>query len=164
MQFKIITLLLAVALLVGCEREQQDKRIPQKINCVNNLKQIGIAFSLWPRDHGGQYPFNLSTNAGGTLEFCARDKDGFDTNACLHFMVMAGEDYLRVPWLLVCPQDRTKKAATNWTNLNPENITYRLRTGTNINEATTQAIIVVCPVDGNVLYCDGTVAEKKFRP
>jgi hypothetical protein len=132
----------------------------QKINCVNNLKQIGIAFKIWEGDHGDQYPFNVSTNTGGTMEFCAVGKDGFDGNAFLHFKAMAGEEYLRVPLLLVCPQDNSKKAAINWASLRSENVTYRLHSGRNISDASPHAILAVCPMDGNVLYCDGTVLEK----
>jgi hypothetical protein len=142
----------------------QNGRVAQKINCVNNLKQIGLAFRIWDGDHGDQYPFNVSTNAGGTMEFCAVGKDGFDSNAFLHFKAMAGEDYLRVPLLLVCPQDHSKKAATNWASLGSENVTYRLRSGKNVSDTNPHAVLAVCPVDGNVLYCDGTVMEKGVKP
>jgi hypothetical protein len=135
----------------------------QEINCVNNLKQIGLTFRLWEIDHGDQYPFNVSTNAGGTMEFCAVDKDGFDRNSFLHFKAMTGDDYLRVPLLLVCPQDGSKRAATNWASLGPENVTYRLRSGTNISDTNPHTILAVCPIDGNVLYCDGTVLDKNGK-
>jgi hypothetical protein len=137
------------------------ERKAQHITCVNNLKQIGLAFRLWEGDHGDQYPFNVSTNAGGTLEFCVVGKDGFDRNTFLHFQVMSNE--LSTPKLLICPQDRSKKAATNWTSLGPENITYRLRSGRNVSEANPRAILAVCPVDGNVLYTDGTVLDKNGK-
>jgi hypothetical protein len=135
----------------------------QEISCVKNLKQIGLAFRLWEGDHGDQYPFNVSTNAGGTMELCAAGKDGFDSKSFLHFKAMAGDDYLRVPLLLVCPQDRSKKPATNWASLRPENVTYYLRSGKNISDANPHAILAVCPVDGNVLYCDGTVLDKNGK-
>jgi hypothetical protein len=138
------------------------ERKAQKINCVNNLKQIGLAFRVWEGDHGDQFPFNVSTNAGGTMDFCAVGKDGFDSNAYLHFKAMTGDDYLTVPLLLVCPQDRSKKPATNWASLGAENVTYRLRFGTNVSDANPRAILAVCPIDGNVLYCDGTVEEGKL--
>ena len=134
--------------------------VKQEINCVNNLKQIGLTFRLWKGDHGDQYPFNVSTNAGGTLELCAVDKDGFYSNSFLHFKAMTGDDYLRVPLLLVCPQDHTKRAATNWASLGPDNVTYRLRSGTKASDANSHTIFAVCPIDGNVLYCDGTVLDK----
>jgi hypothetical protein len=142
-------------------RRPPDEKKAQHISCVNNLKQLGLAFRIWAGDNQDQYPFNLSTNAGGTREFCAVGKDGFDANSFLHFQIMSNE--LLVPLLLVCPQDRSKHAVTNWANLSPANVTYRLRSGTNTVEANPQAILAVCPVDGNILYCDGTVLGKNEK-
>jgi hypothetical protein len=127
----------------------------QRINCISNLKQIGIAFKLWQDDRGDQYPFNVSTNAGGTRERCAPDQEGFDRNAYLSLQVMSNE--LTAPKLLVCPRDKSRKMATNWVNLRAENITYRFRCGTNVTESNPKAVLAVCPVDGNILYADGTV-------
>ena len=37
------------------------KRKAQRINCVSNLKQVGIAFRLWEGDNGDRYPMAVST-------------------------------------------------------------------------------------------------------
>jgi prepilin-type processing-associated H-X9-DG protein len=140
-------------------RRPPDEKKAQHITCVNNLKQIGLAFRVWSGDNQDQYPFNRSTNAGGTREFCALDKDGFDRHTILHLLVMSNE--LSTPKILFCPQDRAKHAATNWADLTLANVTYRLRSGANVNETNPQAILAVCPVDGNILYCDGSVKEHK---
>jgi hypothetical protein len=104
-------------------------------------------------DHHDQFPFNVSTNEGGTREFCARDSDGFDRNAWRHFQVVSNE--LSSPAFLVCPRDREHKPARDFQSLGPENATYRLRTGTNLTEANTKDVLVVCPLDGIEVYCDG---------
>ena len=44
------------------------KRKAQRINCVNNLKQDGLAFRLWEGDNGDKYPMAVSTNKNGTME------------------------------------------------------------------------------------------------
>ena len=131
----------------------------QRISCINNLKQIGLAFRIWSGDNYDQYPFNLSTNAGGTLELCAREADGFDGNGWLHLLVLSNE--LNTPKVLVCPQDRRRKAATNFTSLRAEYVTYRLRSCADVNETNAQAVLAVCPVEGNTVFCDGTVVEGK---
>lgn len=125
----------------------------------HNLKQIGLSFRIWSGDNCDQYPFNLSTNAGGTLELCAREADGFDRNGWLHFLVLSNE--LNTPLVLVCPQERSRKAATNFSMLRVENVTYRVRSGTEVNETNAHAVLAVCPVDGNTVYCDGTVVDGK---
>jgi len=131
------------------------KRKAQKPQCISNLKQIYVGFRLWESDHGDQFPFNVSTNTGGTVELCAPDRDGFDRNAYRSLQVMSNE--LTVPKLLVCPRDKSRKVATNWAGLRPENITYRFHCGTNIIWNNPKAVLAVCPMDGNVLYADGTI-------
>ena len=49
--------------------ERQQEQAPSS-DCANNLKEIGIAFKTWALDHNDQFPFNVSTNSGGTLR-CA---------------------------------------------------------------------------------------------
>jgi hypothetical protein len=47
--------------------------------------------------------------------------------------------------------------------LTAANVTYRLRSGTNIGDTHPREILAVCPVDGNTLYCDGTVLDKNGK-
>ena len=133
----------------------------QEITCVNNLKQIGLALKQWALDNGDHYPFNLTTNAGGTRELCAGGLDGFDRQAAVHFQVLSNE--LNTPRILVCPKDHSKEPAKDFSSLQPSNMTYRLRFGTNLDDSHPTEILVVCPVDRNTLYCDGSVKEGK-RP
>jgi hypothetical protein len=71
-------------------------RLP--IRCVDNLKQIGLAYRVWAGDNNDTYPMQVSITNGGTMELTA---DG--RNAWLNFLVMSNE--LVTPKLLVCPQD-----------------------------------------------------------
>src|SRR6266568_2342776 len=91
---------------------RRDMPRAQRINCVNNLKQIGLGFRQWALDNNDQFSFNVSMNAGGSLEFCDRDKDGFDRNAFRHLQPMSNE--LNTTKILVCPKDRSRKAAADF--------------------------------------------------
>jgi prepilin-type N-terminal cleavage/methylation domain-containing protein len=44
------------------------KRKAQKINCVNNLHQIGLAFKSWEGDNGDKYPMAVDTSTGGAKQ------------------------------------------------------------------------------------------------
>src|ERR1035441_2819767 len=100
-----LVLIVLTTVLVGSlqTRPRRDWHMAPTVSCQNNLKQIGLSLRTWAIDNDGQFPFNVSTNAGGTRELCARGGDGFDTNAALHFQVMSNE--LSTPLLLVCPND-----------------------------------------------------------
>ena len=140
----------------------EGERMVQRINCISNLKQIGIGFRLWEGDHGDQFPFNVSTNAGGAMERCTVDKEGFDINAYLYLRTMTDE--LTSPKILTCPQDHAKKPASDLASLQAVNVSYQFHSGTNITEANPQAILAVCPIHGNLLYCDGSVREVRNDP
>jgi hypothetical protein len=127
----------------------------QSVKCVNNMKQVGLAVRVWAIDHDGEYPFNLSTNKGGTLELCARGSDGFDRNAAFHLQVVSNE--LSTTKILVCPGDTKKQPALDFQSLQPAHVSYQMRSGTNINETVPEEVLAVCPIHGHELMCDGSV-------
>lgn len=159
-----LCVLLAVAIQFarkGGSLGREEKVRARRVSCVNNLKQIELALHQWSLDHDKHLPFHLSTNAGGTLEHCARDATGFDRNSALHFQVLSNE--LVTPPVLVCPSDSSEKKATDFAVLRPENVSYRLITGTNVALSDPKAVLVVCPIDGNRLYGDGRVEAARSQ-
>lgn len=154
----ILVSLIALYVQWSREKARHGPRV-QEINCGNNLKQIGLALRLWAGDHNEQYPFNVSTNDGGTRELNAVGQDGFALDAAIHFAALTNGDAMTTPLLLICPQAPSQKPARNFSELKPENVTYRLRVGTNISESGEKTALVTCPIDGNTLYTDGKVVE-----
>ena len=142
---------------VGVIGPIQPKRPADELSdqCVNQLTRIGIAFNIWARDHNYKYPFNLSTNAGGTKEICVPSKDGFDANAAMHFKIMSNG--LSAPKILVCPADSSKSPATNFSGMKEENVSYLLHTEPDVDESHPEAILARCPIHGHTLYCDGHI-------
>jgi competence protein ComGC len=89
----------------------------KRINCVSNLKQIGIAYRLWEGDHNDKYPMAVSVTNGGTMGLA----DG--RNAWINYFVMSNE--LSTPKILHCPTDANRFAATNFSaGFNNQNISY----------------------------------------
>jgi hypothetical protein len=91
----------------------------QRINCVSNLKQIGIACRLWEGDNNGKYPMGVSVTNGGAMELAATG------NVAVCFQVMSNE--LSTPKILLCPEDTHRTYATNFsTGFSSANISYFL--------------------------------------
>ncbi|MGA2867048.1 MAG: DUF4190 domain-containing protein [Verrucomicrobiota bacterium] len=157
----VLSLVVLPAMLLPALARAQGQA--QSASCQNNLKQIGLAFKIWATDNNDQFPFNVSTNSGGTLELCAPGPDGYDRNAALHFMVLSNE--LSTPRVLVCPSDSGKSFALNFLNLQAANVTYLLRTGPGVNETNPATVLAVCPIHGKVLLTDGGVQQRpRGRP
>jgi hypothetical protein len=104
----IIGILFAGALYVFFLPEivQYQKRAP-RINCANNLKQIGLAFKLWAGDNQDRYPMQVPVAQGGTLEFV------WTGLVYPHFQVMSNELYS--PMILHCVSDKSRTTAPNFT-------------------------------------------------
>ena len=149
----LVTLVILPALLLPALSRAKGKA--QRISCVNNMKQIGLSFRVWAIDNNGNFPFNASTNNGGTLELCLPGSDGFDRNAAVHFQVMSNE--LSTPKILVCPADTKKQPAFNFVSLQPGNVSYQVFSGTNVTEVNPDRVLAVCLIHNNVLLCDGSV-------
>src|SRR5450759_5176243 len=107
-----IVAILAAMLLPALAKAKQRA---QRINCVNNLKQVNLAFRIWAVDNNDKLPMSVPAKKGGTMEFVEGG------NAFRHFQVMSNE--LTTPKLLVCPAD-IRQAAARFVNLQNENISY----------------------------------------
>ena len=152
-----VTVILLSAMLLPALSKAKGKA--QSINCINNMKQIGLAFRTWSIDNDGNFPFNVSTNKGGTLELSLPESDGFDRNAVFHFRVLSNE--LSTPKILVCPGDSKKRPALDFLSLEAANASYQLRSGANITETNVEAVLAVCPIHNHVLLCDGSVQMRR---
>jgi prepilin-type processing-associated H-X9-DG protein len=75
----------------------------KRIDCINNLKQLGLSFRIWAGDNGDRYPMQLSVTNGGTMESATRGA------AWPHFQVLSNE--LNTPKVLVCPKDKPRVQA-----------------------------------------------------
>jgi hypothetical protein len=142
-------------LLPGCIKTVDDGSMTDVARSKQNLKQIGLAFIMWADGHNDHFPFNVSQALGGTRELCHRDNDGFEENPVPVFMVMTNE--LPNTRILVCPNDKTKKAAADFASLTTNNISYKLRTGTNVSPDHLKEILAVDSINGLALHCDGSV-------
>jgi competence protein ComGC len=89
-----------------------------RIQCVNNLKQVGLATRVWEGDNNDRYPTAVSVTNGGAMEMMT------GPNAWRNFQVMSNE--LSTPKVLFCPKetDKDRFVATNFTFLNNSNLSF----------------------------------------
>ena len=95
------------------------KRKAQKINCVNNLHQISVAFKTWEGDYSDHFPMAVSTAKGGAMEdVCSAPISVYPPAGITNvFCVMSNE--LSTPKVLYCTSDTApgRGAATNFSQL-----------------------------------------------
>ena len=113
----VLAVFMAILLPQFISPHPMDRARAERIQCVNNLKQIGLAYRVWEFDHDGEgkYPMFESVTNGGSMELVT------GTNAWRHFQVMSNE--LGTPKVLICPAD-DRTSATNFTWLNNSNLSF----------------------------------------
>ncbi len=110
----VLTILFAFLVPLGMRGH---KASPSRIECVNNLKQIGVGFLTWAGDHDGKFPMEVPMANRGMLEFI-RSQSSF-----MNFQVLSNE--LATTKVLICPADKNRTAAMNFTSdLNNSKVSY----------------------------------------
>ncbi len=165
---------------------QAAKAKAKRVQCVSNLHQMGVAFHVFMHDHDSKFPMQVSTNNGGTLEYL--------TSSYLipnqfyfgyrHLQALSNE--LVGPTVLVCPADRDRFPAPDFSDFNDYNVSYfvganadysqpnsMLAGDRNITNAAQGAVSIIRLSNGtavnwtsimhvfkgNVLFSDGRVVE-----
>jgi hypothetical protein len=120
----IVTIAILAAVLLPANG---GKRKAVIISCVNNLKQLGLAYKIWGGDNNDHYPMEVSVTNGGTMELI-NTPDAWRT-----FQVMSNE--LSTPKVIYCAADSLRASyATNWGDDLKNKISYFIgfdATGTN---------------------------------
>jgi len=103
----VVIIVLAVVAAIVLPAFRAAHSPTQPINCVNNLKEIGLADRIWAGDNNDKYPMEISVTNGGTMELAATG------DVIATFQAISNE--LSTPKVLICPEDQGKIFATNFT-------------------------------------------------
>lgn len=116
-------------------RQEEERR-----ECVNHLKQLGLAARVWALDNSDKYPTSL--------------------------VLMSNE--LNSVKILICPSDKSKArhASTPWAGFSDEMSSYQFLATGDKDEEFPQSVLSKCPIHHNYGLADGSVQminPKKYR-
>ena len=129
----IIAILAALLLPVLTQGQARARRL----ECVNNLKETGVAFHAYAHDHNGRFPMEVPVRDGGSLEFVqnAYRVTGEFYFSYRHFQALSNE--LVTPKLLHCPAEATRLAAARFSTLQNDNLSYFIGVAAMFDKPTT---------------------------
>jgi len=113
------------------------KEKAESIQCINNLKQMGLAVRVWALDNNDMSPPDM--------------------------LSMSNE--LSTPKILVCPADHARQAAANFASYSAANCSYEYLAPSAPDTEPTR-VLFRCPIHGHVCLSDGSVQSSvaKLHP
>ena len=106
---EVVVLLAIVSILTGLliPAFTRPRTNSNRVACVNNLKNVGLAMRIFSSEHEGQLPMSLPASRGGTRELTQ------DVNRIWEQFLVFTNAWAS-PRFLWCPKDVQRKAATTF--------------------------------------------------
>ena len=132
----LVVTLIALLVLLILPIMARDRTCHGRPYCLNNLKQIDLAFRVWAGDHDDKFPMEVSVTNGGSKEFVNTPQ------AFQHFKAISNE-LGQSPIVVVCPDDSLRKYAKKFdAGFGNSNLSYFINVSATTNSD--PAITVLC--------------------
>jgi competence protein ComGC len=93
----LVVIAIIVAAFLPCLARGRKKAA--RIHCISHLKNFGLGLRIFSTDHKGSWPWQVSTNQGGSMEYLENP-----SLAWTHFRALSNE--ISTTDILICPSDR----------------------------------------------------------
>ena len=133
-ELAIVTLVIGILVALVLPTVMRPGHVGSKrFGCVDNLKQVGLAARIFGNDNEDKFPWEVSTNQGGSREFVPVPFSAFR-----HFQAMSNE--FSTPRILICPRDQQRSRATNFASFR-DNGALSYFVGLDARDANTSSIL-----------------------
>jgi type II secretory pathway pseudopilin PulG len=123
----IVLTVLTIAAILFLPALARMKAKPSRVKCVNNLKNVSLAYRIFATDNNDRFPFEIPGKDGGTREF---------TND-LVLQIRALSNELATPNIVVCPTRTIPQIRSiSWTALKSSNISYYINLSASESQTT----------------------------
>jgi prepilin-type processing-associated H-X9-DG protein len=113
----LVVLVVVIVLVVVLLPSARHERMGAMLNCVNNLKQIGLGLKIYADDNGERFPLQVSGTNNTPNPLYGGNK------VSLYFQVVSNE-LGNAPRIVLCPFDEGRAPAKNFQTLAVSNISY----------------------------------------